>query len=246
MIKGIDFPSKKQLWLIVFILLAILLIRGCGCKKDKPKEDVTPPAPINKQLVDSSKIIDAFKKKMEDSFNLVLQKHYKADEFNNGQFVNLVNQNEELAAINEKMQMELSYPDTCRAVVNKLNSSYNTYVAQTKQTIEQSKKSLSNLRQTIETQKSYLTEKDKLYARLKSNLDTCIVNNAALEKYAKQVKPKRSINLNIQTISPYVGKISPEFGAGIGYVNKKGLHISATYWTNQQISISISKPIIKF
>ena len=89
-------------------------------------------------------------------------------------------------------------------------------------------------------------EKDKLYARLKSTLDTCITNNAALEKYAKSVKPKRAITLNVQTISPYAGKISPEFGAGIGYVNKKGLHISATYWTNQQISISISKPIIKF
>ena len=246
MIKGIDFPSKKQLWLIVFILLVIILIRDCGCRKDKPKEDVTPPAPINKQLVDSSKIIDAFKKKMEDSFNLVLQKHYKADEFNNGQFVNLVNQNTELAEINENLQRELTYPDTCRDVVNKLNSAHNNYVSQTKLTIDKAKQSLINLSQTVQTQKAYLTEKDKLYARLKSNLDTCITNNAALEKYAKSVKPKRAITLNVQTISPYAGKISPEFGAGIGYMNRKGLEVSATYWTNQQISIRISKPLIRF
>lgn len=241
MIKGIDFPNKKQLWLIVAIL-ALVIFYLAKCRTVPTPQTIT----TTKILKDTLRLIEQDRKKIEDSFNLVLQKHYKADEFNNGQFVNLVNQNEELAQINENLQKELTYPDTCRDVVNKLNSAHNNYVAQTKLTIDKAKQSLINLSQTVQTQKAYLTEKDKLYARLKSTLDTCITNNAALEKYAKQVKPKRSINLNIQTISPYVGKISPEFGAGIGYVNKKGLHISATYWTNQQISISISKPIIKF
>ena len=241
MIKDIDFPSKKQ-WIFISIVLVMVIFYLYRCRPVPTPQTIT----TTKILKDTLRLIEQDRKKIEDSFNLVLQKHYKADEFNNGQFVNLVNQNEELAQINENLQKELTYPDTCRDVVNKLNSAYNNYIAQTKQTIEQSKKSLSNLRQTIETQKSYLTEKDKLYARLKSNLDTCIVNNAALEKYAKQVKPKRSINLNIQTISPYAGKISPEFGAGIGYQNRKGLEISATYWTNQQISIRISKPLIWF
>ena len=144
MIKGIDFPNKKQLWLIVAIL-ALVIFYLAKCRTVPTPQTIT----TTKILKDTLRLIEQDRKKIEDSFNLVLQKHYKADEFNNGQFVNLVNQNEELAAINEKMQMELSYPDTCQEVVNKLNSSYNTYVAQTKQTIEQSKKSLFNLRQTI-------------------------------------------------------------------------------------------------
>ena len=241
MIKGIDFPNKKQLWLIVAIL-ALVIFYLAKCRTVPTPQTIT----TTKILKDTLRLIEQDRKKIEDSFNLVLQKHYKADEFNNGQFVNLVNQNEELAQINENLQKELTYPDTCREVVNRLNSAHNNYVSQTKLTIDKAKQSLINLSQTVQTQKAYLTEKDKLYARLKSTLDTCITNNAALEKYAKQVKPKRSINLNIQTISPYAGKISPEFGAGIGYMNRKGLEVSATYWTNQQISIRISKPLIRF
>ena len=241
MIKGIDFPSKKQLVLICIILVLVIFYLY-RCRPVPTPQTIT----TTKILKDTLRLIEQDRKKIEDSFNLVLQKHYKADEFNNGQFVNLVNQNTELAEINENLQRELTYPDTCRDVVNKLNSAHNNYVSQTKLTIDKAKQSLINLSQTVQTQKAYLTEKDKLYARLKSTLDTCITNNAALEKYAKQVKPKRSINLNIQTISPYAGKISPEFGAGVGYQNRKGLEISATYWTNQQISIRISKPLIRF
>lgn len=239
--KSINFPSKPQLYLAL-VILALVIFYLSKCRKPPEPKTIT----TTKVLKDTVRLIEEDRKHITDSFTNLLKKHYQQDDFNNGQFINLVNQNTELAEINENLQKELTYPDTCREVVNRLNSAHNNYVSQTKLTIDKAKQSLINLSQTVQTQKAYLTEKDKLYARLKSTLDTCITNNAALEKYAKQVKPKRSINLNIQTISPYVGKISPEFGAGIGYVNKKGLHISATYWTNQQISISISKPIIKF
>ena len=241
MIKGIDFPSKKQ-WMLISAILVLVIFYLYRCRPVPTPQTIT----TTKILKDTLRLIEQDRKKIEDSFNLVLQKHYKADEFNNGQFVNLVNQNTELAEINENLQRELTYPDTCRDVVNKLNSAHNNYVSQTKLTIDKAKQSLINLSQTVQTQKAYLTEKDKLYARLKSTLDTCITNNAALEKYAKSVKPKRAITLNVQTISPYAGKISPEFGAGIGYMNRKGLEVSATYWTNQQISIRISKPLIRF
>ena len=239
--KGIDFPSKKQ-WMFISIVLVLVIFYLYRCRPVPTPQTIT----TTKILKDTLRLIEQDRKKIEDSFNLVLQKHYKADEFNNGQFVNLVNQNTELAEINENLQRELTYPDTCREVVNRLNSAHNNYVSQTKLTIDKAKQSLINLSQTVQTQKAYLTEKDKLYARLKSTLDTCITNNAALEKYAKSVKPKRAITLNVQTISPYAGKISPEFGAGIGYMNRKGLEVSATYWTNQQISIRISKPLIRF
>lgn len=233
--------NKNQLWLIVLILGAVIFYLSKCRPVPAPKTITT-----TKVLKDTIRMIEEDRKHLTDSFTSLLKKHYREDDFNNGQFINLVNQNTELAEINENLQKELTYPDTCHEVVNKLTSAHGNYVSQTNKTIEQAKKSLIGLASTIKEQKNYLDAKDKLYARLKSVNDTCIANNAALEKYAKSVKPKRSINLNIQTISPYAGKISPEFGAGIGYQNRKGLEISATYWTNQQISISISKPLIRF
>lgn len=245
--KGINFPSKQQWALISVVLFSILVMRECVCNGNKQKGDVVqqPPPNINKQLIDTSKILSEFKKKQDDSFNKILKPLYAQNERNNGEFVNLVNQNEELAQINSSLQKQLDYPDTCKKVVSILTTSHNQYVAQTKQTIEQGQRSIYGLNQTIQSQKSFLSEKDKLYSRLKSNIDTCIANNAALEKYAKQVKPKRAITVNVQALSPY-SIIKPVYGAGIGYVNKKGLEISATYWSNQQISISLRKPLIRF
>jgi len=240
MIKDIDFNSNKP-WIVLTIALVLVVFYLHRCKPVPTPQTIT----TTKILKDTLRLIEQDRKKIEDSFNLILSKHYDKDNFNNGQFVNLVNQNTELAEINEKLQQELTYPENCREVVNKLNAAHGNYVSQTKQTLDKANKSISGLSQTIETQKSFLSEKDKLYSRLKTTLDTCILNNAALEKYAKQVKPKRSINLNVQTISPYVS-IKPEVGIGLGYENRKGLEISFTYYTNQQISVSIRKPLIRF
>ena len=83
MIKGIDFPNKKQLWLIVAIL-ALVIFYLAKCRTVPTPQTIT----TTKILKDTLRLIEQDRKKIEDSFNLVLQKHYKADEFNNGQFVN--------------------------------------------------------------------------------------------------------------------------------------------------------------
>lgn len=234
-----EFPTKGQLWLAVGVLVLVLFFT---CKRKLPAQ----PEPKSKEIHDTLTVIKYDNKKLSDSFNLILAKHYKADDFNNGQFVNLANQNTELAAINENLQRSLDYPDTCREVVNKLTEANRKYVDQTNKTIEQAKRSLIGLSQTVQTQKSYLSEKDKIINRITVAADSCDVALKRAEKYNKQVKPKHSINLNVQTISPYIGQIKPVFGAGIGYQNRKGLEVSATYYTNQQISIRISKPIFRF
>ena len=239
--KGINFPSKSQLYLIIGVL-ALVIFYLSRCRGVPQPQTIT----TTKILKDTLRLIEQDRKHITDSFNSVLAKHYAKDEQNNGEFVNLVNQNDELAQINTALQKQLDVPDTCKKYTDILNDSHNKYVSQTKQTIDKAKQSLVDLSKTVQTQKSFLTAKDTLYSRLKRMSDTCIANNAALEKYAKQVKPKRAITVNVQTISPYIGNIKPEFGGGIGYMNKKGLEISATYWSNQQISIRISKPLIRF
>lgn len=238
--KSINFPSKPQLYLAL-VILALVIFYLSKCRKPPEPKTIT----TTKVLKDTVRLIEEDRKHITDSFTNLLKKHYQQDDFNNGQFINLVNQNTELAEINENLQKELTYPDTCMEVVNKLNSAHQNYVSQTNRTIDQAKKSLINLSQTIQTQKSYLSAKDELYSRLKSANDTCIANNSALEKYAKKLKPKRSINLNVQAVSPY-NLFKPVFGAGIGYENKAGLEVSFTYYTNNQISVGIRKPLVRF
>lgn len=238
--KGINFPSKPQL-ILAIVILALVIFYLTKCRKTPEPQTIT----TTKILKDTSYIIESDRKKITDSFENILSKMYKQKYRDDNEFIKLVGENDELASINEKLQKELTYPDTCMEVVNKLNSAHQNYVSQTNRTIDQAKKSLINLSQTIQTQKSYLSAKDELYSRLKSANDTCIANNSALEKYAKKLKPKRSINLNVQAVSPY-NLFKPVFGAGIGYENKAGLEVSFTYYTNNQISVGIRKPLVRF
>ena len=248
MIKGINFPSKQQWALISVVLFSILLIRECVCNGRNNKQEVIQPPPnINKQLVDTSKILSEFKKKQDDSFNKILKPLYAQNEINNGQFVNLANQNDELANINENLQRQLDVPDTCKKYTDILNASHNQYVAQTNKTIDQAKKSLIGLASTIKEQKNYLDAKDQLYARLKSVNDTCIANNAALEKYAKQLKPKHELGLMFSALNDFSTKnLKPARGGGLTWRNKRGLQFSISYYSNQIGTISIIKQLARF
>jgi len=237
--KPLSAVHRRYLLLIGILILVIFYLYKCT---PTPVPQITT---TTKVLKDTVRLIEQDRKQLTDSFNAVLKKQYAENYKNESDFIKLANQNAELSVINERLQQEI-VPDTCKGIVKKYQDAYGNYEAQTNRTIEQAKKSLISLSGTVQTQKKFLDEKDKLYSRLKAVSDTCLSNSAAMEKYIKKAKPKHSINLNVQTISPYIGKIKPEFGAGIGYENRKGLEVSFTYYTNQQISIRISKPLFKF
>lgn len=237
--KPLSAVHRRYLLLIGILILVIFYLYKCT---PTPVPQITT---TTKVLKDTVRLIEQDRKHLTDSFNAVLKKQYAENYKNESDFIKLANQNAELSVINERLQQEI-VPDTCKGIVKKYQDAYGNYEAQTNRTIEQAKKSLISLSGTVQTQKKFLDEKDKLYSRLKAVSDTCLSNSAAMEKYIKKAKPKHSINLNVQTISPYIGKIKPEFGAGIGYENRKGLEVSFTYYTNQQISIRISKPLFRF
>lgn len=237
--KPLSAVHRRYLLLIGILILVIFYLYKCT---PTPVPQITT---TTKVLKDTVRLIEQDRKHLTDSFNAVLKKQYAENYKNESDFIKLANQNAELSVINERLQQEI-VPDTCKGIVKKYQDAYGNYEAQTNRTIEQAKKSLISLSGTVQTQKKFLDEKDKLYSRLKAVNDTCLANSAAMEKYIKKAKPKRSINLNVQAISPYIGKMKPEFGAGIGYENRKGLEVSFTYYTNQQISIRISKQLFRF
>jgi len=239
--KSVNISAVHRRYLLALAILLGVIFYLSKCRTT-PQPVITT---VTKVLRDTSRLIEKDKKHLEDSFKLVMKRRDAEDYQNQSDFIKLANQNAELSVINERLQNEV-YPDTCKQIVKKYQDAYGNYEAQTNKTIEQAKKSLISLSGTVQTQKKYIDAQTDLYNRLKKVSDTCLANSAAMEKYIKKAKPKHSINLNVQTISPYIGKIQPVFGAGLGWENKRGLEVSFTYYTNQQISIRISKPLFKF
>lgn len=238
--KPLSAVHRRYLLLIGILILVIFYLYKCT---QTPVPQITT---TTKVLKDTVRLIEQDRKHLTDSFQNVLKWKEKENYQNESDFIKLLNENAELSVINERLQNSEPIPDTCKGIVKKYQDAYGNYEAQTNKTIEQAKKSLISLSGTVQTQKKYIDAQTDLYNRLKKVSDTCLANSAAMERYIKKSKPKRSINLNVQTISPYIGKIKPEFGAGIGYENRKGLEVSFTYYTNQQISIRISKPLFRF
>lgn len=237
--KSINFPSKPQLYLAIAILaLVIFYLSKC---RPTPEPQLTT---TTRELRDTLNLIEKDRKYITDSFLFILEGKEQANYQNESDFIKLLNENSELSAINARLQNEV-YPDTCKDVVKKYRDAFGNYEYQTNKTLEQGKKTIIGLSSTVETQKKFIAEKDVLYSRIKNVADTCLYNSALLEKYIKKINPKRSINLNVQAISPYA-MFKPIFGIGLGYENKKRLEVSVTYYTNQQISIGIRKPLFKF
>jgi hypothetical protein len=68
-------------------------------------------------------------------------------------------------------------------------------------------------------------QKDNLYKKLKANFDTCLKNQSALEKYAKQVKPLRELTVAAKVITNYALPLKPNVCVEVGYRNKKVLNL---------------------
>lgn len=238
--SGIDFPNKKQLWLAV-IILALVIFYLVKCRKT-PQLIITTPT---KTLIDTVRLIEKERQFLKDSFELVLRKHYERDYQDSSYLIQLLNQNSELSAINYNLQ-QATYPDTCEKIVSLWKNQYNTYVSQTNTTLDQVRKTTSGLSATVQTQKNYLAQKDMEYARLKRVTDTCLDNGLKMERYIKDIKPKRELLLSVSTIIDYVDGVKPAAGIGLAYRNKRGLQIEASYYTNQMVQIGIKKPLFRF
>lgn len=227
---------------IVIALLILILLWMQFCNRKVIEKPIVQPA---KEKIVERNLQDSQRKHIYDSFEVVLKRDYKKDYQNESDLIKLLNENSELVSINDKLQKELSFPDTCKPVVDLLNTRYNNYVTQTNKTLLQSKQSISGLSQTIQNQKKYLDAKDIEMVKVIKLRDSCINDYTKLEAYAKKGSAKREFGLGIAGNSPYtVLKINP--GISIYYRTKNGTQINAALYTNKQVTIGISKPLIRF
>lgn len=205
---------------LLLFCMAVVLLYLLTCKK---KTEVAPMITPSTEQIKVVNLAEEQRKHMEDSFNLVLRKHYKQDYQDSNYLIQLLNQNSELVSINTRLQNEV-YPDTCKEIVSKYQKAYDLYAAQTKKTLDQCRASTSNLSSTIQTQKKYLSAKDSAYAKIKTAWDTCISGYQKLEKAVKKLQPHNKLAVGV------VGNVYPIFGYGVGldFIHKKGIVISAS------------------
>jgi len=86
------------------------------------------------------------------------------------------------------------------------------------------------LNKKVSIKDKVIFQKDNLYKKIKSNFDTCLKNQSALGKYAKQVKPTNKVALGV------VSNVAPIFGIGIGadFIHKRGYVFSGSVMTMQK------------
>lgn len=179
-------------------------------------------------------------KRIKDSFELVLNKHYKDDDKDYSDYLDLLNENDKLQG--DILLFSKTVPDTCKPFVDK----YNRYVTQTNKALSASKTSINGLQNTVSVQKKYLAAKDTALNTIRRERDTCLAQQAILEKYPKSIKPKREISISALAQSSYIQPYKLAAGIGIGYRNRKGIELNLAVYTNQTINIGIKKPLFRF
>lgn len=136
-------------------------------------------------------------------------------------------------------------PDTCLEYQNKMRVQYGNLKTETDKYKASATKTISTLQSLNNTQKSFLAQKDKEYKLIHNSFDTCIAQQKILEKYVNKVQPKREISAGVSAITSYLN-FKPQIGLIIGYRNKSGTQVTLGYYTNNYVSLSLSKPLFRF
>lgn len=141
--------------------------------------------------------------------------------------------------------LSTTVPDTCREYQRKALEQYNK-LAKINQSKDNSAAQTIRAKDNIINQKDVLISKHKEdYTKLRINLDTCFAQQTKLEKYIDKVKPKREFIAGITANTNY-NIFKPEIGLTVGFRNRKGIQLNVSVYTNQQISLSLTKPLFRF
>lgn len=228
---------KIILWGALLACIYILLTGKCNCNRPVPLQ------PTVKTVHDQKVILQKDEKeikRVKDSFDLVLTNHYKDDDKDYNDYLDLLNENDRLQ--HDILLLSKVQPDTCKPFVDQ----YNKYVAQTNKTLSAANMSINGLKNTISIQKKFLTVKDSNYSTIRKYLDTCFAQQQKLQDYIDKYKVKREINISAVALGSYIAPYKLSAGIVLGYRNRKGFEINIGAYTNNTISIGIKKPLLKF
>lgn len=138
-----------------------------------------------------------------------------------------------------------SVPDTCEQYKQKAIAEFNKLVLSSKKKDTACSKTITSYK-NIFTQKDVLIKKGKDdWRKLKVNFDTALAQQKKLEKYIDKIKPKREFIAGISANTNY-NIFKPQIGLTVGYRNRKGIQLNVSVYTNQQVSLTLTKPFARF
>ena len=225
----------------IIIALLVLVILYLGMCRTKPVPELPPVKPVTEQ---QAEVIHD-----EDSINAIIDTLVSELQSKDEQ---LSDAKDELYAGQNKTKQLLSENAALRAkltageLTDNINDNSNKLNAQIKKNDSLCNQNISLLQKKVFTKDKIISQKDNLYKKLKSNFDTCLKNQSALERYSKQIKPLRELTIAAKVITNYVFPLKPNAGIEVGYRNKKGTEYSIGYYTNQQVSVGLKKTLFKF
>lgn len=225
--------------IVLGILLYILFADKCNGKVDNQ------PAKLDsiREVIRVDTLTYAHER---DSINKLLNKHYAIDKENIKNTERLIAENINLYNDNALLKT-ISFPDTCKPVVDFLNKKYDTYATQTQKTLSSTKNTLAGLSSTINTQRTALARKDELYEKLRRSADTCLKIGKQWEDYANKNKQRSYIYAGIGGFGNK-DKILGAYNIEVGLTTKKGSSygITATNFNNQMFyGVTVRKRLFK-
>jgi len=210
---------------VIIIALLVLVILYLGMCRSNP----VPEKPIVKPVTEQQAEVTHD----EDSINAIIDTLVSELQSKDEQ---LSDAKDELYAGQNKTKQLLSENAALRAkltageLTDNINDNSNKLNAQIKKNDSLCNQNISLLQKKVFTKDKIISQKDNLYKKLKSNFDTCLKNQSALERYSKQIKPTNKVALGV------VSNIVPTFGIGIGadFIHKRGYVFSGSVMTMQK------------
>ena len=214
----IDFKT-----IIIALLVLVLLYMGMCRSKPVPEKPIVKPvteqqAEVTHDEDSINAIIDTLVSELQNKDE---QLSDAKDELYAGQ-----NKTKQLLSENAALRAKL----TAGELTDNINDNADKLNAQIKKNDSLCNQNISLLQKKVFTKDKIISQKDNLYKKLKSNFDTCLKNQSALEKYSKQIKPTNKVALGL------VSNIIPTFGIGIGadFIHKRGFVLSGSVMTMQK------------
>ena len=214
----IDFKT-----IIIALLVLVILYMGMCRSKPFPEKPIVKPvteqqAEVTHDEDSINAIIDTLVSELQNKDE---QLSDAKDELYAGQ-----NKTKQLLSENAALRAKL----TAGELTDNINDNADKLNAQIKKNDSLCNQNISLLQKKVFTKDKIISQKDNLYKKLKSNFDTCLKNQSALEKYSKQIKPTNKVALGL------VSNIIPTFGIGIGadFIHKRGFVLSGSVMTMQK------------
>jgi len=209
----------------IIIALLVLVILYMGMCRSKP----VPEKPIVKPVTEQQAEVTHD----EDSINaiidtLVSELQNKDEQLSDAKDELYAGQNKTKQLLSENAALRAKL--TAGELTDNINDNADKLNAQIKKNDSLCNQNISLLQKKVFTKDKIISQKDNLYKKLKSNFETCLKNQSALEKYSKQIKPTNKVALGL------VSNIIPTFGIGIGadFIHKRGFVLSGSVMTMQK------------